>query len=78
MATKYKKDTKSEFPSPGGSGVSREVGQKFEHCKIALGVCLRSDQKFKHTSGGQEFSDKNLTIVRILELMRFKCCWSLE
>ena len=24
---------KSEFPSPGGSGVSREVGQKFKDCK---------------------------------------------
>ena len=35
MATKDKKDKKSEFPSSGGSGVSREVGQKFKHCKNA-------------------------------------------
>ena len=33
MAIKDKKDDNSEFPSPGGSGVSREVGQKFKHCK---------------------------------------------
>ena len=34
MATKDKNDQKkSEFPSPGGSGVSRELGQILKHCK---------------------------------------------
>ena len=35
MATKDKKDKISEFSSPGASGVSREVGQNFKHCKNA-------------------------------------------
>ena len=32
MATKDTKNQKSEFPSPGGWEVSREVRQKFKHC----------------------------------------------
>ena len=46
---RQKKDKKSEFPSLKGSGVSREVGQKFRDCKNTekfdiSGVCLREDK----------------------------------
>ena len=34
MPERTKEDKKSEFPSPGGSGVSRELGQKFKNSKI--------------------------------------------
>ena len=60
MATKdkkNKKDKKSEFPSPGGSGVSREVGQKFKDCKNTdiphLGSLPSGGQKFLDTNSGQ-------------------------
>ena len=60
MATNDKKDEKSEFLSPGGSGVSREVGQKFKHYKNAEAPHLGS-----LPLGGQKFPDKNWTMIRI-------------
>ena len=60
MATKDKKDKKIRISVPGGSGVSRELEQKFKRCKSAEIPHLGSLR-----SGGQKFPDKSWTMIHI-------------